>query len=157
MNPNENGANDRLTPEARSAQMARIRKTNTKPEVIVRRIAHALGHRFRLHRRDLPGTPDVVFPRHRKAILVHGCFWHQHEGCRLARQPKSRLDYWLPKLARNVERDTASREALEKLGWQTLVVWECEVKDTGTLRERIRAFMQPGDQTPPSGAATSTG
>lgn len=143
--------------DVRGAQMARIRKTNTKPELVVRRIAHALGLRFRLHCRELPGTPDVVFPRHKKAILVHGCFWHQHEGCRLARQPKSRLDYWLPKLARNVERDAASRAALEQLGWRTMVVWECEVIDTDALRERIRTFMQLGDQRPAAEAATPRG
>jgi DNA mismatch endonuclease (patch repair protein) len=106
---------DFLTPEQRSAHMRRIRKTDTRPELQMRRAAHALGYRFRLHRRDLPGTPDLVFPRLRKAILVHGCFWHQHPGCRLARLPKSRLDYWLPKLRRNQVRDDAALEALRAL------------------------------------------
>ena len=121
--------------------MGRIRKTNTRPELVVRRLAHALGFRFRLHRRDLPGTPDLVFPRLRKAILVHGCFWHQHKGCRLARLPKSRLDYWLPKLRRNQERDETAWAELSEQGWDALVVWECEVADEAAVRERIRTFL----------------
>ena len=108
--------------------MRRITKTDTKPEFAVRRAAHRLGYRFRLHRRDLPGTPDLVFPRLRKVILVHGCFWHQHVGCRLARQPKSRPDYWLPKLERNRKRDAETQAALRELGWDVLVVWECQVR-----------------------------
>jgi DNA mismatch endonuclease (patch repair protein) len=132
---------DRLTPEQRSAHMRRIRKRDTKPEIMVRQIAHKLGYRFRLHRRDLPGSPDVVFPRHRKVVFVHGCFWHQHEGCRLKRQPKSRLDYWLPKLARNVERDVEARLNLTKLGWQDLVIWECETKDTAAIEGRLKQFL----------------
>jgi DNA mismatch endonuclease (patch repair protein) len=106
--------------------MRRIRKTDTKPELIVRRVAHRLGFRFRLHRRDLPGTPDLVFPRHHKIIMVHGCFWHQHPGCGLARAPKSRLEYWLPKLRRNQERDDAAVQALRARGWDVLVLWECQ-------------------------------
>lgn len=121
--------------------MRRIRKRDTKPEIMVRQIAHKLGYRFRLHRRDLPGSPDVVFPRHRKVVFVHGCFWHQHEGCRLKRQPKSRLDYWLPKLARNVERDVEARLNLTKLGWQDLVIWECETKDTAAIERRLKQFL----------------
>jgi len=125
--------------------MRRIRKRDTRPELVVRRIVHALGLRFRLHRRDLPGTPDLVLPRHRKAILVHGCFWHQHEGCTFSRQPKSRLDYWLPKLARNVERDRASRAALEAAGWRCLVIWECETKDTERLGTTLHDFLLGGE------------
>ena len=121
--------------------MRRIRKTDTKPEVKVRRAAHALGYRFRLYRRDLPGTPDLVFPRLRKVVLVHGCFWHQHEECRLARMPKSRLEYWRPKLERNQKRDKAARRALEELGWRVLVVWECETGDAEDLSERLRCFL----------------
>src|SRR5919106_1632532 len=114
------------TPEQRSRNMAAIRGKNTAPELVVRRIAHRLGYRFRLHRRDLPGRPDLVFPRLRKVILVHGCFWHQHPGCSLARSPKSRPDYWLPKLRRNQERDAKAAEALKGLGWDLMVLWECE-------------------------------
>jgi DNA mismatch endonuclease (patch repair protein) len=126
--------------------MRRIRKVDTKPEIVVRRMAHALGLRFRLHRRDLPGTPDIVFPRHRKVVLVHGCFWHQHEGCRLARQPKSRLDYWLPKLARNAARDRIASEQLAALGWEPLTIWECETREPEGVRRRLAAFLLPGDQ-----------
>ena len=133
---------DRLTPADRSAHMRRIRKRDTSPEMVVRRIAHALGYRFRLHRRDLPGTPDLVFPRLRKAILVHGCFWHQHQGCRLSRQPKSRLDYWLPKLKRNVARDKDGMQKLELLGWQCMVVWECQTGDESQMRRVISNFLK---------------
>ncbi len=132
---------DLLSPEARSAHMRRIRKHDTKPELVVRRLAHALGLRFRLHRRDLPGTPDIVFPRHRKVVQVHGCFWHQHEECRLARQPKSRLDYWLPKLERNVIRDRAAAEKLAELGWEALTIWECETRDADAVQRRLAAFL----------------
>jgi len=135
------GMPDRLTVSERSAHMRRIRKRDTSPELTVRRIAHSLGYRFRLHRRDLPGTPDLVFPRLRKAILVHGCFWHQHEGCRLARQPKSRLEYWLPKLKRNQERDQIAAEELAALGWRSLVVWECETARTDALRGKVAHFL----------------
>jgi DNA mismatch endonuclease, patch repair protein len=125
--------------------MRLIRKRDTSPELAVRRVAHALGLRFRLHRHGLPGTPDLVFPRLRKAILVHGCFWHQHKGCRLARQPKSRLDYWLPKLAGNVARDRKSRSALKMAGWTSLVIWECETRDLARLRARLQRFLLGGE------------
>jgi DNA mismatch endonuclease (patch repair protein) len=123
--------------------MRRIRKTDTTPERAVRRVVHTLGFRFRLHREDLPGTPDLVLPRLRKAILVHGCFWHQHGGCRLARLPKSRLEYWLPKLRRNEERDAAARAELQAMGWEIMVVWECETGDALHLRQRLAAFLGP--------------
>lgn len=137
---------DRLSPSERSVQMRRIPKRDTRPEIAVRRIVHALGLRFRLHRRDLPGTPDLVLSRHKTAILVHGCFWHQHEGCALSRQPKSRLDYWLPKLARNVARDREARAALEALGWRCIVIWECETKDAVRLQTSLRASLLGSDQ-----------
>ena len=136
---------DRLTPAERSAHMKRIRKRDTKPELSVRRMMHAMGFRFRLHCRDLPGTPDLVLPRHRKAIQIYGCFWHQHEGCRLARQPKSRLDYWLPKLARNVKRDDETRAALEAAGWSCCVIWECQTQDPEMLRSMLRGFLLGSD------------
>jgi DNA mismatch endonuclease, patch repair protein len=132
---------DRLSPEDRSAHMRRIRKVDTAPERAVRSAVHALGFRFRLHHADLPGTPDLVLPRLHKAILVHGCFWHQHAGCRLARLPKSRPEYWLPKLQRNRERDMAARAELQGRGWEVLVVWECESGDVVTLRQRLAAFL----------------
>jgi len=132
---------DRLSPEERSAQMRRIGKRNTSPEIRVRRALHALGARFRLHNASLPGTPDIVLPSRRKAILVHGCFWHQHPGCRLARQPKSRLDYWLPKLARNSERDIQVRSALAAAGWEPIVIWECETQDPAALGRRLERLL----------------
>ena len=129
------------TPEALSDHMRRIRKTDTKPELAVRRLVHGMGYRYRLHRRDLPGTPDLVFPLRRKVIFVHGCFWHQHD-CRLGqKQPSTNRDYWLPKLTRNVERDAENQTRLAQLGWEALIVWECEIKNTSVLRDRIRAFL----------------
>jgi DNA mismatch endonuclease (patch repair protein) len=122
--------------------MRSIRKTNTSPEMAVRRIIHRMGFRFRLHVRELPGTPDIVLPRMRKAVLVHGCFWHQHAGCRLAKLPKSRPEYWLPKLARNQQRDEIARKALAALGWRVLVIWECEVADLVLLRRKLRSFLR---------------
>ena len=132
---------DRLTPAERSAHMARIRKADTRPEMNARRAAHALGYRFRLHRRDLPGTPDIVFPRLRKAVMVNGCFWHQHEGCHLARTPKSRPEYWLPKFARNKARDAENLAALEAIGWDVLTLWECEARTVEAADEHLALFL----------------
>ena len=116
---------------------------DTKPEVAVRRLLHAMAYRFRLHRRDLPGTPDIVLPGRRKAIQVHGCFWHQHEGCRHGRLPATRQEYWVPKLARNKERDRQVEAALAALGWDATTVWECELGDLGRLADRLRTFLGP--------------
>lgn len=125
-----------------SARMRRIRKTDTKPELIVRRLAHGLGYRYRLYRRDLPGTPDLVFPRLRKVIFVHGCFWHQHD-CPLGRKkPSTNRDYWLPKLARNVERDRSACIRLQSDGWRVLVIWECETRTSSRLAEVLTQFLQ---------------
>jgi DNA mismatch endonuclease (patch repair protein) len=131
---------DKLTPERRSANMARIRAKDTKPEMIVRRMVHALGARYRLHRKELPGKPDLVFGPRRKVIFVHGCFWHQH-SCRAGRIPSSRRDYWEPKLKRNSERDAEACAALEAAGWQVLVIWECSIKDKEALEQRLRGFL----------------
>lgn len=121
--------------------MRRIRKVDTKPELAVRRVAHRLGSRFRLHRHNLPGTPDLVFPSLRKIIFVHGCFWHQH-SCRLgSKQPSTNSDYWLPKLARNVERDRRARERLADDGWDVLVVWECQTKAPDLLESLVGNFL----------------
>ena len=123
--------------------MARVRAANTRPEIAVRRVVHGLGYRFRLHRRDLPGTPDLVLPKYRAVVFVHGCFWHQH-ACRLGRrQPASNRRYWGPKLARNVERDAEARSALERLGWRVLTVWECQIATLG-LADRIERFLREG-------------
>ena len=125
------------TSATRSANMSAIRSKNTKPELWVRRVAHAMGLRFRLHRSDLPGNPDLVFPRHRLALFVHGCFWHGHGCKRGGRGPKSNTDYWLPKIQRTRGRDIAAKRALEKLGWHVTVFWECELTSDEAIRTRI--------------------
>ena len=117
--------------------------TNTKPELVVRSLLHRAGYRFRIHGRSLPGTPDLVFTARRKVVLVHGCFWHAHPGCRYATVPKTRADYWIPKLERNRERDTEHAKHLHELGWADLVVWECEMKDPTKLFERLSDFLGP--------------
>lgn len=124
---------DFVTPEKRSKIMRGVKQKDTKPELLVRRALHARGYRFRLHRKDLPGKPDIVLPRHGLAIFVHGCFWHQHEACKDGRLPASNEDYWLPKLARNVERDKEKALALQEAGWRVLAVWECEARDPARL------------------------
>lgn len=132
---------DTLTPEQRSALMGRIRSKDTKPERVVRSILHHLGYRFRLHRKDLPGKPDIVLPRHRKVILVHGCFWHGHT-CNLASKPKSNRKYWHDKIKSNRERDARNLKELESLGWSVLVLWECEIRRLEGLEVRLAAFME---------------
>lgn len=121
--------------------MAKVGPRDTKPELIVRRILHALGRRFRLHRRDLPGTPDIVLPAPRKAIFVHGCFWHRHEGCRKATTPKTRVEFWQEKFERNVERDRRKERELREAGWDVLTVWECETRDHEGLKQRLRDWL----------------
>ncbi|WP_026120928.1 very short patch repair endonuclease [Paraburkholderia kururiensis] len=132
---------DSLTPAERSERMSRIKGKNTKPELFVRSLVHRMGYRYRLHRKGLPGRPDLVFAKRRKVIFVHGCFWHRHEGCRLARLPKSRLDFWRPKLDANAKRDKEVELRLAELGWKVLTIWECEVKEGAALASRIRAFL----------------
>lgn len=132
---------DTLTPEQRSERMSRVRDRGGKAEMTVRRLVHSLGYRYRLHVSGLPGRPDILLPRHRKIIFVHGCFWHRHDDCRLARLPKSRLDFWVPKLQRNRERDMDAIRSLTKLGWLVLVVWECEVRDREKLIEKLTNFL----------------
>lgn len=132
---------DIVTAEHRSKIMSMIKGKNTKPEMLVRSVCHEMGLRYRLHRKDLPGKPDLVFPKHRLCIFVHGCFWHRHPGCKYAYTPKSRLDFWLPKLARNVERDLAAQKALRALGWRVVIVWECHTKDREFLRNEIRIAL----------------
>lgn len=119
---------DRITEAQRSANMSRVKGKDTRPELAVRRIAHKLGLRFRLHRRDLPGSPDLVFPKYRLAVFVHGCFWHRHAGCRRASNPATRADFWQKKFDSNVTRDRRQEDALAALGWNVLTIWECEVK-----------------------------
>jgi DNA mismatch endonuclease (patch repair protein) len=132
---------DVLTREQRSALMARIRGKNTRPELLVRKLAHSLGYRFRLHQRKLPGSPDIVFARLKKVILVHGCFWHRH-NCGYAYMPKSRRKFWAQKFASNISRDRRDRIALRRAGWDVLVIWECETKSNDLLRRRVSGFLQ---------------
>lgn len=132
---------DIVSPQRRSAMMSGIRGQNTKPEMIVRRFAHRFGYRFRLHRRDLPGTPDLVFPGRRKVIFVHGCFWHRHSGCRFAYNPKSRADFWQAKFATNVARDARVQHELRTLGWDVLTVWECETVNPEHLSATLLTFL----------------
>ena len=123
---------DTMDKEARSRTMAKVKSKNTGPEMAVRRLLHRAGHRYRLHRPDLPGKPDLVFPKHRLALFIHGCFWHRH-GCKRSTTPKSNAEYWAEKFRRNKERDHENREALEGLGWKHRVIWECEAQ-TGAKR-----------------------
>jgi DNA mismatch endonuclease (patch repair protein) len=134
---------DRLTAQARSRNMARVRDRNTGPELTVRRLLHRMGYRFRLHRKDLPGRPDIVLPRYRSVIFVHGCFWHGHSGCRAAARPTSNAEFWNRKLDSNIQRDQAVRQELTGQKWNVLVVWECELREIQALEERLRAFLQP--------------
>ena len=126
----------------RSEIMSRVRSTGTRPEMLVRRLAHSLGYRFRLHHDRLPGKPDLTFPRHRKVIFVHGCFWHQHERCVKATIPASNHAFWERKLSGNVERDRQNVAALCRSGWQALVIWECETGNRDALANRVRAFLE---------------
>jgi DNA mismatch endonuclease (patch repair protein) len=123
--------------------MAKIRSSDTRPEMIVRRLVHGAGYRYRLHRKDLPGKPDLVFGSRRKVIFIHGCFWHQHDApeCLDGRKPKSNTGYWHAKLERNVERDSQHLERLAAEGWQALVIWECQTKDSVALMSDIQAFL----------------
>lgn len=131
---------DNTDPATRSAVMSRIRSRDTKPEMAVRRALHAAGLRYQLHRKELPGRPDLVFPGRRIALFVHGCFWHQH-GCRLSHAPASRLEYWGPKLRRNQERDGKNVEALAATGWRVLQIWECETRVPASLAKLAKEII----------------
>ena len=133
---------DTLTPEQRSALMARIRGVDTKPELSVRRALHGQGYRFRLHGRGLPGKPDIVFKKRKRAVFVHGCFWHRH-GCKRTTHPKSRQDYWQDKFAKNVARDRRNAALLADDGWDVFVAWECEIDSDETLLRRLMEFLGP--------------
>ena len=127
--------------------MARIGSADTAPELVVRKLLHRLGYRFRLHRRNLPGTPDICFPGRKKAIFVHGCFWHRHEGCRRTTTPRTRTSFWNDKFQKNVVRDRANLNDLGELGWSVMVVWECETADPEALAARLAGFL---DRAAPS-------
>jgi DNA mismatch endonuclease (patch repair protein) len=132
---------DRISIEERSRQMSLVRSKDTKPELFVRKLLFSMRFRYRLHTKDLPGKPDLVFRSQKKAIFVHGCFWHRHAGCSKATTPTSRTEYWLPKFAKTLERDQENSARLHTMGWQALVVWECELKNTDVLAARLRAFL----------------
>lgn len=132
---------DIVSPEKRSQMMAGIKGKNTKPELVVRKLVHSMGFRYRLHRKNLPGSPDLAFVRLKKVIFVHGCFWHRHPGCRFAYTPKSNASFWLDKLEGNVRRDALTLTALDALGWQVLVVWECEVSHLPSLILKLNSFL----------------
>lgn len=134
---------DVFSEEKRSWIMGKVKGENTSVEMKVRRLIHRLGYRYRLHRRDLPGKPDIVFSRRKKAIFVHGCFWHGHDCARGRRIPKTNREYWLMKISGNVRRDAAHREAFRLLNWEALVVWECEIKDLERLSQKIILFLGP--------------
>ena len=136
---------DIVDSKRRSEMMAGIKGRDTLPEITVRRTAHRLGLRFRLFRKDLPGCPDLVFPRHRLAVFVHGCFWHRHDGCQYAYLPKSRIGFWKEKFAGNVERDGRSEDALRELGWRVLVIWECETRDERSIRKQLFKHIEHGE------------
>lgn len=128
---------DRLTAERRSWNMSRVRSTDTRPEMIVRRTLHGLGFRYRLHVRSLPGSPDIVLRKHRTVIFVHGCFWHAHPGCSDATVPKTNTEFWVSKFQKNTERDERATTELRSSGWKVIVVWACQTKDTLALQERL--------------------
>ncbi len=132
---------DTISPERRSANMRLIRSRDTSPEIIVRRLIHGMGFRFRLHAADLPGKPDIVLPRLKRIVEVRGCFWHQHPGCIDSHIPKTRIKYWAPKLAKNQQRDKENMNKLHALGWRVLVVWECEIKNIKKLSGRLARFL----------------
>ena len=133
---------DNLTRERRARLMSRVRSKNTEPEMSVRRIAHSMGFRFRVHRRDLPGRPDIVFPKYRAVVFVHGCFWHRHPGCMKATIPKSNMQFWIEKFERNMQRDSRQTQRLRDAGWKVVVVWECQVAELEEVRGALRGITQ---------------
>jgi DNA mismatch endonuclease (patch repair protein) len=133
---------DTLSPKERSERMSRIRGKGSNPEMRLRRLVHGLGFRYRLHVKELPGKPDLVFPARRAVIFMHGCFWHRHEGCKLARLPKSKLDFWMAKLEANRQRDLIHQRQLSDLGWRVLVIWECELNDIEHVSQIIKKFLR---------------
>ena len=123
--------------EQRSRNMSAIKSKNTKPEIKVRKLLHSMGYRFRLHSKDLPGSPDIVLPKYKTVIFVHGCFWHRHENCKYASTPKTRKEFWNKKFTENKKRDSEIQEKIKNLDWRSVVIWECETKNIENLREKI--------------------
>jgi DNA mismatch endonuclease, patch repair protein len=142
---------DTFPPEKRSDIMRRVRSADTTPERKIRSLLHKLGYRFRIHRRDLPGKPDIVLQKHLTVVFVHGCFWHRHQDCSRATTPASRKEYWLPKFKRTIDRDRNNQETLRQQGWNVVVIWECETKDMQKLATQLSRLIDPYSQTlPPS-------
>ena len=130
-----------LISASRSKNMSAIKSKNSKPEVEVRKFLHAMGFRFRLHKKDLPGSPDIVLPKYKTVIFVHGCFWHRHQNCKYASNPKTRVDFWNKKFNDNIERDIKVRKELENLEWNYLIIWERQIKNKTYLKEKLRTFL----------------
>jgi len=137
---------DKLTPEHRSWNMSRIRSADTKPELIVRSLLHRMGYRFRLHQKNLPGKPDIVLPKYKTVIFVHGCFWHRHEECKYAYMPKSRRKFWNDKFKANIERDKTVKQQLKNFGWKVNIVWECELSDVKTIEKKLDNIFRNDEQ-----------
>lgn len=133
---------DTLSRQQRSENMARIRSKDTQPELRVRSLLHGLGFRFRLHSKQLPGSPDIILPKYNAVVFVHGCLWHGHSKCRRGRRPKSNVDYWNRKITRNLERDATNAELLRRLGWKRIVIWECELKDTNQIVNKLTSLLK---------------
>lgn len=133
---------DVFSRKKRSQIMSRVSGKNTKPELLVRSLLHNMGYRFRLHRNDLPGKPDITLPKYKKIIFVHGCFWHSHRNCQRSKRPTTNNEFWREKLDKNLERDEVSVNKLKKLGWDVHVVWTCEVKNTDKLRNKLFSFLE---------------
>jgi len=132
---------DRISGEHRSWNMSRIKSSNTKPEIIVRSLLHNMGYRFRLHRKDLPGKPDIVLPRYKSVIFVHGCFWHRHKGCKNAASPKTKKTFWREKFRANVERDRKVQKEMKSMGWKIQIIWECELSDPEEVRKSLKSHL----------------
>ncbi len=132
---------DSLTKKHRSWNMGRIKSHDTKPELVVRSLLHSMGFRFRLHKKDLPGRPDIVLPKYRTVIFVHGCFWHRHEGCKYAYTPKSRIEFWKEKFQGTITRDKKNIKDLKKHDWKVVVVWECEIRDIEKLKKKLKTKL----------------
>ncbi|MCD6525990.1 MAG: DNA mismatch endonuclease Vsr [Desulfuromonas sp.] len=137
---------DVFSQEKRSQIMSHVSGKNTKPEIIVRSLLHRIGYRFRLHRKDLPGKPDIVLTKHKKVIFVHGCFWHSHTACKRAKRPATNKEFWQRKLDKNVKRDKLAVTNLKKLGWDVLVIWTCEVNDTEQLKNKLLLFLEGSER-----------
>lgn len=132
---------DVFTKKKRSQIMSKIKGKDTKPEKVVRSLLHQMGYRFRLHRRDLPGNPDIVLPKHKKVIFVHGCFWHGHKDCPRAKRPSTNKKFWNEKLSKSIKRDTFNQKKLKEMGWLTLIIWQCEMKESKNLQSKLESFL----------------